>query len=508
MRSVCLFVLVLLSVALFADIQFTHDGDITFPQGTPLSTELTSYQGAERLLSFTMASETELDVQIIDEQGGLLDTLLVHWPFPETVAQVGYFDEDGAGCLAVLGKYQIDSTLTISLRILDLNNRLSLGYAEFFPYDNNAINIVSIRDYQLTEFDRPDGHDIFAGWELNTRRIEIYNDQENIITSHQTQLTQLDFTQGVLHIHDSVAGSGRIAETTEHRWLTANNYVYFSHTYGGGNAEFGISLITDSYFDQIILKIPASDDYTGGILDTIDYRMNILSMNSSQPLETFTMLETSTHTPTQIFSERRLTTGEVWCSLESNLHWRDAANEAIVSPPTSCLDGSDGTPMVIYFDQHGQYEIRSRVDGAIVEWGASPFGTPRRVYRLSDGTPVYLSETGTGLAIWSSVMGPVANTEKSIPAVDVVLSQNMPNPFNPETTIAFSLAKEGDVRIDIYNIRGERVRTLLNETRTAGVQSVVWNGCDDAGKTVSSGVYFYCLSTTDKTLAKKMLLLK
>jgi zinc metalloprotease ZmpB len=94
-----------------------------------------------------------------------------------------------------------------------------------------------------------------------------------------------------------------------------------------------------------------------------------------------------------------------------------------------------------------------------------------------------------------------------VPAV-TALKGNYPNPFNPTTTISFSLAKEGNVRIDIYNIRGERVRTALNETRSPGGQSVVWNGTDDNQHSVASGVYFCRMTADGKTQTRKMLLLK
>jgi flagellar hook assembly protein FlgD len=88
------------------------------------------------------------------------------------------------------------------------------------------------------------------------------------------------------------------------------------------------------------------------------------------------------------------------------------------------------------------------------------------------------------------------------------LAQNYPNPFNPQTTIAFSLRERGHVILTVYNVAGERVRTLAEESFDAGPQRVVWDGRNDAGAPVSSGVYFYRLVTGGFSQTRKMVLLK
>ena len=89
------------------------------------------------------------------------------------------------------------------------------------------------------------------------------------------------------------------------------------------------------------------------------------------------------------------------------------------------------------------------------------------------------------------------------------LEQNYPNPFNPATTIAFSIKQAGQVRIDIYNVAGERVRTLVDERRSAGSYTDVrWDGMNDVNQPVASGVYWYRLVAGSYTEARKMVLLK
>ena len=94
-----------------------------------------------------------------------------------------------------------------------------------------------------------------------------------------------------------------------------------------------------------------------------------------------------------------------------------------------------------------------------------------------------------------------------LPVTDYQLT-NFPNPFNPETKIVFDLPEAGQVKLEIYNIKGQKVKTLLDCYMSPGRSEMLWNSKDDNGKRVSSGVYFYRLQTPKKNITKKMLLLK
>jgi hypothetical protein len=88
------------------------------------------------------------------------------------------------------------------------------------------------------------------------------------------------------------------------------------------------------------------------------------------------------------------------------------------------------------------------------------------------------------------------------------LEQNFPNPFNPQTTLAYSVKDASDVSLVIYDVAGRRVRELVNEHRKAGVYKVVWDGRDGKGTQVASGVYFYKLAAGSFVDTKKMIMLK
>ncbi len=88
------------------------------------------------------------------------------------------------------------------------------------------------------------------------------------------------------------------------------------------------------------------------------------------------------------------------------------------------------------------------------------------------------------------------------------LNNNYPNPFNPVTNIAYSIVETGNVTIEVYNLRSQLVKTLVNDIKQTGDYTVTWNGSDNSNKLVSSGVYFYKMKAENYTATKKMILMK
>ncbi|SYZ72854.1 hypothetical protein TRIP_C20969 [Candidatus Zixiibacteriota bacterium] len=102
----------------------------------------------------------------------------------------------------------------------------------------------------------------------------------------------------------------------------------------------------------------------------------------------------------------------------------------------------------------------------------------------------------------------LAGQERQVLPSTYTLFQNYPNPFNPATTIKFALPQNGMVNLEIYNVLGQKVRTLLDEELPAGFHSVTWDGRDGSGQEAATGVYFYRLKAGDFREIKKMLMLK
>jgi flagellar hook assembly protein FlgD len=88
------------------------------------------------------------------------------------------------------------------------------------------------------------------------------------------------------------------------------------------------------------------------------------------------------------------------------------------------------------------------------------------------------------------------------------LSQNYPNPFNPVTEISYSLPNDSYVKLAVYNIMGQKVKTLVDGLQNAGRRTMTWDGTDDSGRRVATGVYFYRIQAADFTQSKKMVLMK
>ena len=88
------------------------------------------------------------------------------------------------------------------------------------------------------------------------------------------------------------------------------------------------------------------------------------------------------------------------------------------------------------------------------------------------------------------------------------LSQNFPNPFNPETTISFGLPVDSELNISIYNLLGQKISLLTSGYFNAGFHSVTWKGISDKGMEVPAGVYLYRIETDSYRDMKKMILMK
>jgi len=90
----------------------------------------------------------------------------------------------------------------------------------------------------------------------------------------------------------------------------------------------------------------------------------------------------------------------------------------------------------------------------------------------------------------------------------IVHTKQYPDPFNPETAIEYSIPESGNVTIDVYNIRGQKVKSLVSSEQSAGLHKVIWNGTDERGKRAASGMYFYELKYQGQSIREKMLMMK
>jgi hypothetical protein len=150
--------------------------------------------------------------------------------------------------------------------------------------------------------------------------------------------------------------------------------------------------------------------------------------------------------------------------------------------------------------------------------GASwlPMGTGLPNVAVSDmqlHQPTRIARAFThGRSAWQISLDSLVTTdvaEHTAPPTDFTLAQNFPNPFNPATTIPFSISRSAEVHLGVFDAAGREVKILVREQVPSGTHSVTWDGRDDTGKDVSSGVYFSRLLVNGgRQQMRKMLLLK
>ena len=166
---------------------------------------------------------------------------------------------------------------------------------------------------------------------------------------------------------------------------------------------------------------------------------------------------------------------------------------------------------------HDTYTDRAwmhQADGnyEVVEWPLPmdfSYSTSSSAYTHgTDGFPLgdLNSFPGVKAQWWEAITASVDGAELTPTRFE--LAQNFPNPFNPTTDIAFSIDKASDVELSIYNMLGQKVRTLISGSKIAGTHVVRWDGRDEFGSSVSTGIYLYTLTDGSTSVTKKMALMK
>jgi hypothetical protein len=170
-----------------------------------------------------------------------------------------------------------------------------------------------------------------------------------------------------------------------------------------------------------------------------------------------------------------------------DVRWLLSSDEAMESYALFRREGATGSPVVI-----ASAAVQG-VEGSYLDTSVEPAKTYyyELLVRTSDG---------------DEFRSPVATVATA--GLRLALHQNVPNPFNPQTTIRYELPAPAHVRLSIVDVSGRRVRTLVDSPQSAGVRESVWNGRDDHGNAVASGVYFYVLDAGKQRLTRKLVLLK
>ena len=209
-----------------------------------------------------------------------------------------------------------------------------------------------------------------------------------------------------------------------------------------------------------------------------------------------------------------------------NFHVTAIYDEIIESDPSNDVD------VAIELVPPSDFEANSQISDVLCTWQV-PIGTTSvtsyHVYRddelIAEVTETEYLDTDVPVGTYTYYATAIYNEEYEsspsnqvtidhtdanetvVPAV-TALKGNYPNPFNPETTISFSLKEANHVVLEIYDIKGKKVRTLVNDYLSASEHEIVWDGKNESRQTAASGVYFYRMSTKDYSEVRKMIILK
>jgi photosystem II stability/assembly factor-like uncharacterized protein len=204
-----------------------------------------------------------------------------------------------------------------------------------------------------------------------------------------------------------------------------------------------------------------------------------------------TWRKTDSGTQENIYSIAFLNEDEGWIGTESGMRYTIDGGETWQGVP---LRYQHGTIHNIKFDHDGNgyaYTLSADISGNFNLMKESSGSYVLLQIMTENGTPIYDQE----------------NLIQSTPQ-QIILYANYPNPFNSSTRIDYYLPAAGDVMIKIFNIRGQLVRTLVNQPQKSGHRSAIWDGRSDKGSMVSSGMYIYQIQSNNQTKNRKLLLMK
>lgn len=171
-----------------------------------------------------------------------------------------------------------------------------------------------------------------------------------------------------------------------------------------------------------------------------------------------------------------------------------------------------GYPHTIYSNPASPFSAGTPVFSGSFGWTEAVFmlgnvsGTAQ--FRFVFGSDGYVGGEGWYVDDVRVEADATSNTDDLLVPTSLTLLQNYPNPFNPNTNIGFYLPKAGKIRLSIYNLKGQLVRNLVDSELPAGSSVLPWDGKDNRGNAVASGIYSYRLQSENQTISKKMILLK
>ena len=289
-----------------------------------------------------------------------------------------------------------------------------------------------------------------------------------------------------------------------------------SHTYGYPEKTIPIDIDGDGDMDVVSIRSSNNGDVLFSTFDPYYYgnwNSMVISITGMPKPKNMEIIDLDGDSDLDIF-----------CSYQNGIAWLENVPETYYSfdyyfdvhPIQSFyhssfamlldMNGDDYLDIVVAEQETTQYMYWLENDGAnnwieqhsINDMVRYTFNTPSHGEVFGDILESWLVHHGINVSVEDEVN--IAN--------DFTLFPNYPNPFNPSTTIEFSIPNDGFVSITVYDLMGRKVKTLFSGIKTAGRQSVTWHGQNELGLSVSAGMYFYKFESRDFREIRKMVLLK
>ncbi len=370
------------------------------------------------------------------------------------------------------------------------------------------------------------GGDTYEGL-IPSQALGTWVDYFVIATDNQAQTTMVPFDTSVQNLCYPVTdGSLNISDIQYTRWETADSPfegynveitgIVTTDTASNNNYNsYGIQDAESQWSGLLVFDISSGlfqgDEITvyGTVTDYNDYNSYRWDNNTVILVDSFTL-----GTPGTTMNSMPVLTGDLAGtspgveSYEGTLV--NITNATLMSVNSYDVSFDDGSGECLVDDDfiHGSYFNINSTDGYLYAFGDTIW-------------PGEVVDAIHGIFIWSygsykievrdvndfgSIVG--INPDYEPIPLTYKLNQNFPNPFNPETRIYFEIPEQHDVKIAIYNMLGQKVRMLINEPYNAGRHTVNWDGRDDIGNLVSTGVYFYRIQAGDFIASMKMIMMK
>lgn len=246
-------------------------------------------------------------------------------------------------------------------------------------------------------------------------------------------------------------------------------------------------------------------DFVGAVLAHSDPEYNFVAPTLEDELETCFMISAHTANPL-VFANSNVACGTSTDDLPPGVPSNFAASEIKgegVSAVELTWDANEDEDFRFYTMYKNGAQVLQTIDLSYVDTDVNIGDEPTYGLTATDFATNESEAAQVTLMVTS-----VDDKPTNATPTEFALRQNYPNPFNPQTTIEYQLPENTHVTIAIYDMRGRKVRTLISSDMKAGYHKVIWNARDEAGSSVSSGVYFYKIKTNEFLATYKMILLK